>query len=231
MTKRMIVSTLAGYLVFLAGCQPAPVKFSPGSAWQTDFQVNKADLASTGTNPYFVLEPGHTLRYGNGSEILVITVLNETRTIDGVVTRVVEERETKDGQPVEISRNYYAIDKTSRNVYYFGEEVDMYKDGKVASHEGSWLAGGANRFGMMMPGTPKAGEMFYQELAPRMAMDRSEIVSLAETVTTQAGTFNNCLHIKDGSAIEAGTGSKWYAPGIGLVKDGDQELVKVEKAK
>src|SRR3984893_3086434 len=57
------------------------------------------------------------------------------------------------GQPDEVSRNYYAISKRTNSVSYFGEEVDMYKNGKVVSHEGAWLAGtGGARFGLMMPG-------------------------------------------------------------------------------
>jgi hypothetical protein len=67
--------------------------------------------------------------------------LNETKVVDGVETRVVEENESDKGKPVEISRNYFALDKQTGDVYYFGEDVDIYKDGKVSSHEGAWLAG------------------------------------------------------------------------------------------
>jgi hypothetical protein len=42
---------------------------------------------------------------------LVITVLNETKVVDGIETRVVEERESEDGELVEISRNYFAVCK------------------------------------------------------------------------------------------------------------------------
>ena len=44
---------------------------------------------------------------------------------------------------------------------------------------------------MMMPGSPKAGQKFYQELAPGVGMDRAEILSIAEKVVTPAGTFEN----------------------------------------
>ena len=58
---------------------------------------------------------------------------------------------------VELTRDYYAIDAATTDVYYFGEEVDVYKNGKVVSHEGSWLSGEkAARFGLMMPGAPKS---------------------------------------------------------------------------
>src|SRR5262245_26161178 len=97
-------------------------------SWTTDFSVEKNELASTGRNPFFILEPGYQLELEDGAKRLVITVLNETKLVDGVETRVVEERESDDGQLVEVSRNYFAISKRTNSVYYFGEEVDEYKD-------------------------------------------------------------------------------------------------------
>jgi hypothetical protein len=229
MLKGIQISTLAVTLALAGGCQESAGKVA--ATWQTDFVARVTDLESAGRNQYFLLEPGYSLEYGNGSETLVITVLNATKVVDGVVTRIVEERETKGSQPIEVSQNYFAIDKTNKNVYYFGEDVDMYKNGAIASHEGSWHAGGTYRFGMMMPGVPKVGQMFYQEMAPRVAMDRAEIVSVSETVPTPAGTFHSCVHTKETSAIEKVTGSKWYAPGIGLVKDGDMVLTKITAAR
>jgi len=37
------------------------------------------------------------------------------------------------------------------------------------------------------PGAPKVGEKFYQEMAPKVAMDRVEILSVTEKVTVPAG--------------------------------------------
>ncbi|HEX3152695.1 MAG TPA: hypothetical protein VHR66_31775 [Gemmataceae bacterium] len=198
------------------------------SGWSSDFSAEKADLVSSGKNPYWVLEPGYVLEYADDNETLVITVLDETKKVDGVETRVIEERETKNGKLVEVSRNYFAISKRTNSVYYFGEHVDMYKDGKVTSHEGSWLAGekGA-RFGLMMPGTPLLKARFYQEVAPGDALDRCEIISTTETVTTPAGTFKNCLKIEETTPLEPKTKEyKYYAPGVGLVQDGDLKLTK-----
>ena len=69
----------------------------------SDFAAEKADLASVGRNPYFILEPGYQLVLEGGTEELTITVLDETKQVDGVDTRVVEERETKDGKLAEVS--------------------------------------------------------------------------------------------------------------------------------
>jgi hypothetical protein len=229
MTRIIIVSAMLWALVSaLASAANETEKQEDSQTWQTVFDVNKADLADSGRNEYFILEPGYRLYYTHDKENLTITVLNETKIVDGVKTRVVEERETKNGQLTEVSRNYYAIDTKSKAVYYFGEDVNTYKDGKVVGHEGAWLAGANNKFGLMMPGKPKAGDKFYQEIAPDVAMDRSEILSITEEMTTPAGTYKNCLHVKDGSKLESGTSDKWYAPGIGLIKDASLLLVKVE---
>src|SRR6478609_8579008 len=132
--------------------------------WRTTFPVDANNLGIDGSNPYFPLQPGHTLHLVQGKTRNTVTVLAETKTIDGVECRVVLDREEKNGKPVEITRDYYAIDKTTRDVYYFGEEVDIYKRGKVTSHKGSWLSGKDDaRFGLMMPGKLTVGDRFMQE--------------------------------------------------------------------
>lgn len=172
-------------------------------SWAETFSVEARNWASTGRNKYFILEPGYQCYYeGKKGHHLTITVLNETKQVDGVETRVVEEREFEDGELSEVSRNYFAVDKTNNDIYYFGEDVDMYKNGKVTGHGGSWLSGkdGA-KYGLMMPGTAKVGLRYYQERAPKVAMDRAEIVSLTETLKTPAGTFENCLKSEESSAL------------------------------
>jgi hypothetical protein len=198
----------------------------------TTFAVHKSELSSTGRNPFFILVPGYQLVYAgkeDGDEIgLTITVLDETKSIDGVETRIVEERETKNGKPVEVSRNYFVISKRTNDVYYFGEDVDIYKGGKVVSHEGAWLSGvtGA-KFGLAIPGSPLLGARYYQEIAPGVAMDRAEVVSLAESLETPAGKFTEVLKILETTPLEPrAKESKYYAAGVGLIKDGPCRLVR-----
>jgi hypothetical protein len=208
-------------------------------AWADDrfsetFEVEKADLTSQGKNPYFNLEPGYVLNL-QGSEddmkiVLTITVLNETKQVDGVETRVVEERETIDGQVSEVSRNYYAISKKTSDVFYFGEDVDTYEDGKVTNHEGSWMSGkdGA-KFGLIMPGSPLMGARFYLENSEK-AKDRAEIVSFTEAVDTPAGKFSNCMEIEESTPLDKDARAyKLFARGIGLVYDGSLKLTKYGK--
>ena len=71
------------------------------------------------------------------------------------IHRVIKEHESENGELIEISHNFYAISKKTNDVYYFGEEVDIYRDGKIVSHDGAWFSGRDGAiFGLIMPGTP-----------------------------------------------------------------------------
>jgi len=198
--------------------------------WTSHFVMEGDELVSVGRNRYFILEPGYQMVLEGGGTQLIITVLNETKIVDGVETRVVEERETKNGQLIEVARNYFAISKRTNDVFYFGEDVDMYKDGKVVNHDGSWLSGvNGGKFGLMMPGRPLINASYYQEVVPNVAMDRATIMSTTEIVKTPAGEFTNCLKMKETTPLERLTEYKYYAPGIGMVSDGKMSLVNAGK--
>jgi len=203
----------------------------PSPEWQTSFPVSPGDFATVGENTYLILKPGYQLTL-EGKESgklvrLVVSVLDETKVVGGIEARVVEERETENGMLVEVSRNYMAIHKTTHDVYYLGEDVDVYKNGKIVNHEGAWLHGsGGATLGLLMPGAPVVGQRYYQEVAPKVAMDRAEVVSVSERVTTPAGTFEKCLKTEETTPLERGASEfKLYAPGVGLIRDGALDLV------
>jgi hypothetical protein len=101
-----------------------------------EFPIDKQGLASPGRNPPFILEPGRYLVLREGNVKLTITVSTETKMVDEVQARVSEERESRAGKRSEISRNYLAISKWNIGVFYFGEDLDIYKGGKVVSPSG-----------------------------------------------------------------------------------------------
>lgn len=213
----------------LAAALVAPVDGgSVDDSWTRDFAFDPADLASVGRNPYFVLEPGYTLALESGAERLTIRVLDETRRIGDIETRVVEERETKAGRLVEVSRNFYAISRRTNSVFYFGEEVDIYKAGAIVGHDGAWRAGANGaRAGLMMPGLPLLGARYFQELAPGVAMDRAVIAGLGGTLKTPAGEFKDVLKVRESTPLEPLVReTKYYAAGVGLVQDGSLKLAK-----
>jgi len=208
----------------VAGCRSEQSR-----GFRDTFDVDKSALQSSGENQYFSLQPGKQLRFAAGDMSLTITVLDETRLVDGVETRVIEEREEQGGQTLEVSRNFFAIDPATNDVYYFGEEVDIFENGQLVSHEGAWLSGAEGaRFGLIMPGEIEIGDRYFQEIAPDVALDRAENLAVDETVSTPAGTFQNSLHVIETSPLEPGSASeKWYAPGVGLIRDDEFVLVEV----
>ncbi len=221
-------TTLGIITIALACCSTWAAQFTD------TFDVAPSDFSSSGTNRYFILTPGFQATYegkeGGKQTVLTITVLNETKMVDGVETRVVEEREVAEGKISEVSRNFFAISRTTGDVYYFGEDSQSYKDGNPAGREGSWLAGeNGAQFGLAMPATPLLGARYYQEMAPKIAMDRAEVTSLGEKLDTSAGHFDHCLKTVETSAVEPGKEAKLYAPGVGLIMDGGLKLTKISR--
>jgi len=216
---------LAGATAWLPAAE-LPAKDAGG--YLSSFSLDPNDLATTGRNRYWILEPGYRIVLEGKGTRVVITVLDDTKKVGPFTTRVVEEREWKDGELVEISRNFYAMSRSTRDLYYFGEDVDIFKGGRILGHEGSWRAfEGENRPGLMMPGAPRAGLQYYQELAPGVAMDRAKILSLESTLdTTDGATLEHCLEVEESSALKANERStKVYAPEIGLVLDDEVSIV------
>jgi hypothetical protein len=178
------------------------------------------------------LEPGYQLvleGQEDGAQIqLKISVLNETKLVNGTEARVVEEQETEDGEIVEISKNWFVVCKPSNDIFYLGEEVDIYEDGKIVNHEGAWEAGANDaRLGMIMPGNAELGLKYYQEFAPKVAEDRAEIVGLDKVIDTPAGKFEKVLETEETNALNPDEKeSKFYAPGVGLIQEETLKLVR-----
>ncbi|MHC4584218.1 MAG: flavodoxin family protein [Planctomycetota bacterium] len=203
-----------------------------GKKWTEYFGQENCTFSSTGRNRFFILEPAHQLVLESRQEKVVITILNETKKIGNVVTRVVEEREEENGKLKEVSRNFFAICREHGDVFYFGEEVDDYEDGKIVRHSGAWRADEKDsKAGIIMPGTILLGARHYQEIAPN-AMDRAEIISDDVTMKTPAGTFENCIIIEETSGLDPDEKYyKTYAPGVGLIQDEYLLLTRHSKPK
>jgi hypothetical protein len=233
---RIHIVTISLFAIFLSSGCSTMRDDSAGSSrpaitepeWQQDFDISGRNLGPTGRNPFFILESGFRLTLASEDEKLTITILDETVKVGKVTTRVVEEREWKNGKLIEVSRNFFAICEDTKDVFYFGEDVDDYKNGKVTGHGGAWRADQpGTKPGLIMPGSPEVGAKYYQEIAPGVAMDRAEVISLTASLKTPAGIFENCLKTQEGSALKPREKEfKIYAPGIGLLKDGDMLLTK-----
>ena len=207
--------------------------------WGRSFHTGECTWSDTGANRYFVLTPGFqvtlegTEEDDEGDEVeirQIITVLDDTERVDGVMTRVVEEREFEDDELVEVSRNFHAICMETEDVFYFGEDVDDYEDGEIVGHEGAWRAGvdGA-RAGIVMPGRILLGARYFQEVAPDVALDVAQVLAMGVPVETPWKDFHATIAFWEGNLLEPEDEGeiKFFAPGIGVVIDGDLELVDV----
>ena len=230
----MMMAGLVAGIVALAAVTNTSFATSQGQEKRTftnEFFIEDCDFTSTGTNPYLILEPGYQLVFRgeerDGTVVeLTDTVLDETEVVQGVETRVFEERETADGELVEVSRNFFAICEQTNSVFYFGEDVDIYENGTIVSHEGAWRAGqeGATA-GIIMPGTILLGARYFNENAPGVAEDQAEIISMTEQVETPAGNFDNVVEIEETTPLEPGVReSKFFVRDIGLIQDGNLKL-------
>lgn len=197
--------------------------FGPGSAYHP--RINPRDFSPTVTNPWFPLKPGRTLvstgvKDGQKALDLVVTT-SRTKLVDGVRTRVVEDRLYLNNVLKERTSDYYAQDRCG-NVWYFGEDTaELDAHGRIVSTEGSFHAGvdGAQP-GVFMQAHPQLGRKFRQEWYAGQAEDVFWAVNRNAKVTVPAGTFRHALRTVETNALEPDVvDNKYYVRGIGQVAE------------
>ena len=72
--------------------------------------------------------------------------------------------------------------------------------------------------GVLMPGHPKVGDLFKSEDVSKDIHEEDEVVAMGETVTVPAGTYSNCLKIKEKLA-DGELEYKYFAAGVGCVRE------------
>ena len=150
-----------------------------------------------------------------------------------VETLAVEDRAYENGELHEVAMDYFAQDDAGI-VYYLGEDVDEYEKGKVVSHAGAWLYGvNTKQLGVLIPAHPKVGDKFKSEDVSDTIREEDEVVSVSETVTVPAGTYADCVKVKEKLA-DGKIEYKYYAPGVGVVMevpDDGKVVLKTHKTK
>jgi hypothetical protein len=214
----MLGSLLAA--VALTGCGGSDESGLPQGA--DVVEIDPADFTSEIDNPWLPLRVGSRWVYREtdqeGSDQAVeVTVLDETREVMGVETRVVHDVVKEDGEIVEDTYDWYAQDADG-NVWYFGEDTKEFSDGDVST-AGSWEAGvdGAQP-GILVPAEPEVGMTYRQEYYEGEAEDAAEVLSLDEKVEVPFGAFADVLMTKDYTPLEPDVlEHKFYARGVGVV--------------
>jgi hypothetical protein len=164
-----------------------------------------------------------------------MTVSRRTKQIDGVRTRVVEDRVLTGGVVRERTSDYYAQDACG-NVWYFGEDTaELDRHGNVITTDGSFRAGvDGGQPGVFMQAHPQLGRKFRQEWYQGQAEDVYEALGTTATRSVPYGTFTSVLRTAETNALEPGVrDNKYYARGVGTiteltVKGGNERLDLVD---
>jgi hypothetical protein len=207
--------------------------------------LNPADFTTEIDNPYWPITPGSRWVYEETDEEgtllrVEVTATDQTKTIaNGVEARVVHDVVSEDGEPVEVTDDWYAQDSAG-NIWYLGEDTAEYKNGKVVSREGSFEAGvdGAQP-GIIMPGNPEVGLAYRQEYYKGQAEDKAKVLSLDAQATVPFGSFDGVLETEDINPLnepKPAVEHKYFARDVGPVLTigisgggGREELVSYTK--
>jgi hypothetical protein len=195
--------------------------FGPGVEYRP--VIDRSTFTSNVDNPWFPLNVGTTLVYSGTKDgkaaIDLFVATAKTKMVDGVETRVVEDRLFLAGVLQERTSDYYAQDACG-NVWYFGEDTAVLnKHGRVVDTSGSFHAGvdGAQP-GVFMQVQPEPGRRFRQEWYEGEAEDTFSAASLSASVAVPYGSFQSALRTEERTALEPGVlDNKYYVSGIGEV--------------
>jgi hypothetical protein len=188
--------------------------------------LDPADFSTEIDNPYWPMAVGSRWVYREtdpeGAVLrVVVTVTDETKRIaNGIEARVVRDVVSEEGEPVEVTDDWYAQDSDG-NIWYLGEDTAEYENGKVVSREGSFEAGvdGAQA-GVIMPGDPEVGQTYRQEYYEGEAEDFASVLSLDARAKVPFGSFDGVLQTKDVNPLaepRREVEHKFFAPDVGPV--------------
>lgn len=182
--------------------------------------IDPASFTANITNPYFSLPAGKAFTYdgkeGEGAEHVEIAVTNDTRKIMGVTTRLYHDQVWVNGKLHEDTRDWLAQDGRG-DVWYFGEEVDNYDNGRFKDHAGSFTGGVDGALpGIWIKARQVVGDVYRQEYYRGRAEDMRKIVAVDQTVATGLGTYRGCVETYDWTPLEPTLKEqKVYCPAVG----------------
>jgi hypothetical protein len=185
--------------------------------------IEQASFTSDVTNRYWPVKPGGTWTYDGtkdgAPEHVVLVVTHTPRTVYGVKCVEIVDTVTVNGSLEEKTTDWYAQNKKTGAVWYFGENSKDYKNGAVSSTQGTWEAGVDGALpGIIVEGTPKPGPTYRQEYRPGVAEDMARVLTNNAVERVPAGTFHNVVQTYDTDPLNPDKKEqKYFAPGVGLV--------------
>jgi hypothetical protein len=215
-------STLA---VVVAAQAAAP----PPSA--ADFHARSFDRPTTVTNRWLPLKPGTKLVY-SGTTVegkrpmphkIVSIVTDLAKTVGGVRSIVVWERDFTAGKLAEAELSFYAQDD-SGTVWHTGEHPEAYERGKLVEAP-TWLADVKGAYaGIEMHASPSVGYPAYKQgyaPPPINWTDHGQVYRVGQRICVRARCYADVVVIREYNPDEPGRSQlKYYAPGVGQIRVG-----------
>ena len=149
-------------------------------------------------------------------------LLPETRTVawDGARIETLASQYTayRNGRIEEVALDRYA-QADDGSVWYFGEDVVDYRDGNVVTTEGTWLAGVEGPPAMIMPATPRVGDVFRPENIIGIVFEEVRVKEVGVTVQSARGPVAGAI-VAEELHLDEATSQKTFAPGYGEFSTG-----------
>ena len=195
-----------------------------------EFDYDNFDDSTNIDNEWLPMEPGtqwvfegFTIEGGDViPHLLIFTVTDLTKEIDGVPTVVAYIEDYSNDELVEAEIAFYAQDNDGA-VWYLGEYPEEYERGQFVGAP-AWIAGLENaRAGIKMPVEPKLGDPSYsQGWAPVVQWsDRGQVYRMGEHTCVPFNCYEDVLVMDEFTLEEPGAIQlKYYAPGVGQVRVG-----------
>jgi hypothetical protein len=151
-----------------------------------------------------------------------VSLLPGTRAIPAhgkpVDTAIIQYVAYLDGRIHEVAIDWYA-QADDGSVWYFGEDVFNYEDGKVSDTNGTWIAGDQLPPAMIMPAEPRVGNVYRSENAPGIAFEQIRVESVDQRVAGPSGNISGAIKVTE-LHMDNTTEEKTFAPGYGEFSTG-----------
>ena len=182
-------------------------------------------------NPWLPMVPGTQLVLegqadrGRGplAHRVSITVTDLTKVVDGVLSRVVWERDVNEGTLKESEIAFFAQDDAG-NVWNLGEYPEEYENRRFVGAPSTWLSGLDGAIGgIHVQGAPQTDTPVYLEgAAPSINfLDHAKVAALGAEACAPIGCYQDVLVVDEWDPLDQpadGHQLKQYAPGLGLVR-------------
>jgi hypothetical protein len=151
----------------------------------------------------------------------VMTLLERTKRFEvnrqQVDAAVIQDNSYKDGKLIEIAYDYFA-QADDGTVYYLGENVSNYENGKVIDHHGTWLLGKDTDVpGVAMPAHPRLGGQHRLEDVPGITSESNRVEEVGMRAQANGKLYTDVIRISEFIQPEGETEQKLYAPGVGKI--------------